>query len=501
MNKETTSYENKNENQIRNQLFGFPENLTFEDFLQLDDDIREEIISRNLILQTDTYNRSMNEYKGERWADQETYVLQLRRASAGYSIASGIRRHVQNVVKMPITQSQLNFAKEFYANYANVPFFNEDMWQSVVDNGGNLPLEIDAVPDGTAVLAGDPIMRVTGPGELAAHIEPEMHRVFYESLVATTAHEIATKIGADRFIEVGKRGTPNEAMHLQAAVAMFGGGGLSLTSNDAVAASYPENFRDVGTMGHRFVQFYDSELDAFEQAINKTDTVSLLIDLTDSFRGIDMALELKEKYRNTGKAISIRLDSGDIMAQTLYVLEEFKKRGFTDHDLDKLIIEDLSNVDQMVEMDEKIRAAGFDPERFVAYGAGGLLVTKEKERSKISTGYKLAEVMNSTRDGEIESKLKFSDSAGKESLPGQPTLIQTEAGRVVAQVEEIIGEDLFVPVYRDGELLLDRGLEQVREQVTKTFAQIKHMIGQKTPKSEATQQMTDNLAEHYDVNF
>ncbi len=488
----------KNAAELADRYFGFPEGLTYDDFLTLPAELREQIVKQNKILQTDTYNRTMGHCKGERWSDQETYVLQMRKAEKGYLIAAGIRRHIQQAVGRRVTQGELDFAREFYARHANVPYFNEAMWQQVIDeNDGYLSLEIDAVPDGTAVLSGDPILRVTGPGELAAHIEPELHRIFYESLVATTAHEIATKIGANRFIEVGKRGTPNEEMHLQAVVAMYQGGGISLTSNDAAAAIYPE-LKDVGTLGHRFIQFYDTEIEAFEQAVQTTETTSLLIDLTDSFRGIDMAIDLKQKYRETGKKIWIRLDSGDITEQSLYALQKFQDLGFDDPVLDKVVVEDLSDVDQMVEMDEKIRAAGFDPDKFILYGAGGLLVTKQKERSKASTGYKLAEVV--TADGRVEPKVKFSDSPGKESLPGRPGLFNTEEGRLIAQIGELRGEeDLLVPAYRDGEILLPQGFAATRAQVEKTFAQIEDVVGEKTPKSARTLQLTRELADLYGV--
>ena len=371
------------------------------------------------------------------------------------------------------------------------------MWESIVeDNGGQIPLEIHAVPDGTAVLAGDPVIRVTGPGEIAAHFEPDMHRIFYETLVATTAHEIERKIGADRFIEVGKRGTPNEETHLQAAVAMYAGGGITYTSNDAAAACYPQ-LKDVGTLGHRFIQFYDTEEEAFREAIENTDTTSLLIDLTDSIRGIDMALKLKEEYRDTGKKIWIRLDSGDITAQTLYALQKFQELGFTDPVLDKVVVEDLSTVDDMVAIDQTVEEAGFDFKSHVLYGAGGLLVTKMKGRSDASTGYKLAQA---ERHGQLEDKVKFSDSPGKESLPGKATLVEQDGERTIAQIGEFPErEDLLVPAYKDGEILFEEDHESTRHRVHESFAKIEPLIGRKTPKSPRINESTQKLAEHYDV--
>jgi nicotinate phosphoribosyltransferase len=241
-----------------------------------------------------------------------------------------MRRVVEEFAAMPITQSELDFAAEFYENHAVVPYFNKAKWQHIIDEyGGYLPLEIDCVPEGTAVLPGDPIMRLSGPSEIVASFEPYVHRAFYESMVATTAHEISREFSG-RFIEVGKRGTPTEHMHLLAARAMLLGGNIQYTSNDAAAVVH-EQLKDVGTLGHRYVQSISiretmTEKDAFEKAILETESVSLLIDLVDSYQGISTAMELKERYRESGKKIWIRLDSGDIQGQTVFTLQEYAKK-------------------------------------------------------------------------------------------------------------------------------------------------------------------------------
>jgi nicotinate phosphoribosyltransferase len=489
---ETTTQES-----LYQRYMAFPE-IPYQDFLSLPEDLRRTIVQRNRILQTDTYNRTMGHIKGPEWKTPETYILQMRRAHEGYLIAHGIRAQIEKIARMKISPAEFTFAKEFYAT-ANVPFFNEEMWRYIIEDcEGNIPLKIDAVPDGTAMRAGDPVIRVSGPGEVAAHFEPDFHRVFYESLVATTAHEIATKIGAERFIEVGKRGTPNEETHLQAAAAMYAGGGISLTSNDAAAACYPQ-LKDVGTLGHRFIQFYDTEEASYREAIERTNATSLLIDLTDSYRGINKALELKEEYRETGKKIWIRLDSGNILEQVIYALGKFKELGFDDAALDKVVVEDISTVDEMVAIDEAVAAAGFDAKKHVLYGAGGLLVTKMKGRSDASTGYKLSGV---ERDGELVDKIKFSDSPGKESLPGAATLTNHNGQREIAKVGEYPeAEDLMVPAYRNGEILFTEDATATRERVRKSFAEISAMTSLKTPKSEQIRQSTRELALHYEVQL
>ena len=495
---------------LMEHLFAFP-NITYEQFSQLPERARREIIERNRVINTDTYNRTMAHVKGPKDAVKpETYTLQLRRAAEGYLIACGIREAIEKITTLPISHTEVQFAEDYYSHHGNVSFFNKAMWMSVVHNGGKLPLEIDAVPDGTAIRAGDPVLRVKGPGELAAHFEPQMHRVFYQSLVATTAREIAEKVGANRFIEVGKRGTPNEDMHLQAAVAMYVGGGIEYTSNDAAAACYPQ-LKDVGTLGHRFLQFYETEDEAFRKAVETTksgDLMVLLIDLVDSYKGIEKALALKEEFRESGKKLWIRLDSGDLVGQVIHTLQKFEELGFDDAAMDKIVVEDISTVDDMVRIDEAVRAAGFDPDKHIIYGAGGLLVTKMKERSNASSGYKLARVWH---DLTSEEKMKIvQDAPGKESLPGHATLAIKDGKRVIATQEEIASggyQSLMVPAYRNGEVLLSDNLEDAKWNANMSYAQLASeslegfAANERTPLSEGVQAQVQTLRQHYGVEL
>lgn len=482
----------------------FPQ-ISYKDFLALPDYQRDALVAQNRIVNTDSYNRTMGHIKGADWIRPETYVLQMRKAHAGYIVAYGLRDRLQRILGEPISMAELEFAREFYEQSSTLPYFNYQGWKDVLlDNDGRLPLEIDAVADGTALLAGDPVLRVTGPGEIAAHFEPDLHRVFYPSLVATSAHRIAQTIGPTRFVEFGKRSAINEVAHITAIKAMYAGGGIRGTSNDAAVAAYPDELTDVGTVGHRLVQFYDTEREAFEQAVKATEAVALLVDLTDSYRGIVWAMDMKVKYRSTGKKIWLRLDSGDIREQAVFALNKFRDNGFDDPALDKLIVEDVSTEEEVFAIDRLLRQNGFDVESHVVYGAGGLLIARNKMRSDASSGYKLSARMED--DGRWTPKCKFSDSPGKESLPGRPVLgfkpgsnPQTD-GRIIYQEGEGIGEveSLFVPAYRNGKLLLPEGLEAPRKTVERTFSQIQGLIGLQTRKSPVTRAMVDALGEAYD---
>ncbi len=155
--------------EYKKQINEFP-NITFAEFQQITDvQVRKDIVSKNKLIQTDAYNRTMNHIKGkERSKIQEAYTLSFRRAPSDapnepYVAVQGLREALKETFSFPITQQELDFAKDFYANEGKkggVSYFDAEMRQEVVDNGGYLPLTIHAVPDGTLLKAGEPAMVV-----------------------------------------------------------------------------------------------------------------------------------------------------------------------------------------------------------------------------------------------------------------------------------------------------------------------------------------------------
>jgi putative nicotinate phosphoribosyltransferase len=450
----------------------------------------------NRIINTDTYNRTMDHLRGpEGWRKQETYVLQMRRSPYGYLVAAGIEDAVQELVTQPITQAELTEAETYYADN-NVPFFNRDMWQEIIDEyDGYLPIEVHGAPDGTVLLPGEPALRITGPGELIAHFEHLFHRPFYDTLVATKAHEITKLLGdPNRFIEVGKRGTPDEMIHLRAIKAMQIGGDLTLTSNDAAGMAF-DGIRSVGTIGHRYVQRFPSVEAAFRHAVENLDTVSLLVDLVDSYDGMNTALQLKEEFRDTDKNIWVRLDSGNLKEQLRYYLDECAARGFTDPVKDRITVEGFETLADIAEMEAMLTE---DEKKRVVYGGGGILVAQQTARSDASTGFKLAEFEASF--GVLLPSQKFSDSPGKESLPGNPTVVVVDGlKRYIAQHRELDGVDLLAPLYVEQTLAMPTDISAARARRQTQMPAVETMLKAKETAivSPLTQQKMGQVALRY----
>lgn len=466
----------------------FPD-ISYQDFKALPYTAQKSLIAKNRIINTDTYNRTMNELSGKlldskageasqaqdyRRNDQATFTLQLRRSPFDYLVACGIEDMVDELTLLPISQAELDFAVEHYKEHSNVPFFNKKMWQDVIDNNeGKLPFEIRGVRDGTVVIPGEPLLTVKGPEELVAHFEHVFHRVFYSTLVATRAHALSEIVGdSGRFVEVGKRGAITEEQHLQALKAIYVGGGFTLTSNDAGSVILP--LKDTGTIGHRYIQRFSTEEASFRHAIEILDAVTLLVDLVDTYKGIDLSLELKDEYRSSGKKIWVRLDSGDILDQTRYFLKETIKRGMTDPLLDRVVVEGIDSLDEIQKIEDMIAEEfGTDQLQRVVYGAGGLIVSDETSRSHASSGFKIS--VYTDENGELQPTMKFSNSPGKISQPGDPKLVILNGRRVIAQEQEKLNGavlELFETLYLNGKTLSSNfdGAQRARENLIRQSA-------------------------------
>lgn len=492
-----------NTQHYKDSLHTFPD-ISYEEFQHITDiDVRRDIVKKNRILMTDTYNRTMEHTRGsEKNHETETYTLSFRKSpNKTYNVVYGVRNMIKDLFSYPITQAEFAFARDFYAaqkNTKGVSYFDTSIREDIIQNhGGMIPLTIKAVADGTVVKVNEPVLSVTGEwyGELAARFEPIFLRLFYTSAVATGAQMIEDILKSKRVVEFGMRSAINHDAHFDAIESCIVWMGLEWTSNDMAAAVYPQTY-SAGTTAHRFYASYPTEDEAFELNIQKNEKVALLIDLADSYSGIRKAVALKKKYRHTNKPIAMRLDSGDLADQAIYALKLLHGEWMQDPLMDKIIIADIGSIEKLVEVENKIRDAGFDPEKYIAYGLGGLLVAKEKTRDALSAGYKL------TQTGWGPTG-KLSNDPGKEPIPGILNIELRDGQRFVVQdTEEIQGERLLTTAYDKGNLYLitDNDVEAItnaRNQLQKTLEYVQWP----TTESDLTKNIHTKVREQIRANI
>ena len=484
---------NFNLQEYKKQLNEFP-NISYEDYQQItDEQVRQDIAKKNKILQTDTYNRTMNYIK---WSARsnllETFTFSMRRAPnwSSYIVVDWIRKMIKNLLWTPITQQELEFARDFYADqWRNwwVWYFDEKMWEKVIENWWYMPLYIRAVPDWTLVHPGEPVLTVTWPSELAAVFEPMIIRPFFKSAIATTWRQYADAIwwSLAPICEQWKRAWASEETHMDWVWSLIVWWWLDKTSNDAAALVY--NLKTSGTTAHRFYASYDSEKEAMEDAA-QIDNMIILTDLIDTISWINKALEIKKRKQAEWKNVMLRLDSGKVAELAIYALQKQKDLWMTDPRKDKICISDgVSTIEKFNDVCNKVREAWFDPELYLIFWIGWWLVTNNKTRDEMSAAYKLTNTKN-------WPTWKLSNDRWKESIPWVLDIEIRDWKRYLVQENEPIKwERLFKTVYDNWKIFFDDNdlieIENAKKQVQKT----KQWIDYPTQESDLTNKIHEDV--------
>ncbi len=308
--------------------------------------------------------------------------------------------------------------------------------------------DIWAVPDGTVVLADEPILEVTAPLPAAQLVETAfINLIQFSTLIATKAARIALSAAGRPLVEFGLRRAHGLETGVASSLAAFVGGGMS-TSNLEAGRSY--GIPVVGTMAHSFVQAHTSEVDAFRSfAEDHPENAVLLVDTYDTINGVRNAIVVADEMRARGRRLrAIRLDSGD---------------------LDDLSRTARSMLDAAGHGDVQILASGGLEESAIAalvdggcpidsFGVGTDLVVSA-DRPAVDIAYKLV-----TYDGRSVTKL----SPGKQTLPGDKQIFRRGSPRddvLALRSERLEGDGLLRPVWREGSALVGFELEAVRRYV------------------------------------
>ena len=479
--------------EYKRRLNDFPD-ITYAQYQEItDEQVRQDIAKRNKILQTDSYNRTMNYVKWRARSDMiETFTFSMRKAPewSTYIIVDWIRKMIKNLFSTPITQKELDFARDYYVDQWKkgwVWYFDEEMWQKVVDNWWYMPLLIRAVPDGTLVHPKEPVLTVTWPWELAAVFEPMIIRPFYKSAVATTWDQYADEVGGnlDPVCEQWKRAWINEEMHMDGVSSLIVWWWLTKTSNDAAALVY--NLKTSGTTAHRFYQSYDTEDEAIEAA-SEIDGMTILTDLIDTESWINKVLEKKEEWKN----VKPRLDSGDNMPELVAnALRKQKELWMDDPVRDKVCVSaGLSPIWKYRAVCNAAREEWCDPREYLGFWIGWELIANRKTRDELSAKYWLT----NTESG---PKLKLSNDKWKESIPWVLDIEIRDGKRYLVQVSEPVQwQRLLETVYDNWKILYwDNDLEEIekaRQQVLKS----KGWIDYPTQESDLTYKIHEQLREN-----
>ena len=360
----------------------------------------------------------------------ELFVRRLPRARH-YLVAMGLERALDYIEGLRFTDAQIEYL-------ATVPSLRDAMTPAFAEylrdfrfRGG-----VWAMPEGTMVFAGEPILRVRAPIIEAQILETfVLSAVNHATMIASKAARIVQTAGDAGVMEFGSRRTHPEAA-VDAARAACAVGCVG-TSN--VEAGMRYGLPVLGTAAHMWTMAHDSEDAAFEAYVAVFPNAAiLLIDTYDTLRGAARAAKIaREKLKG------VRLDSGDLLALSRAVRVILDETGCGSA---RIVVSGDLNEYKIAEL----RRAGAPID---LYGVGTELVASV-DAPALGGVYKLVEL---ERDGRVVPIAKFSE--GKATLPGphQVHRILGEDGRMVRDV--IVLEDEPLPA-NARELLvpvMDRG--------------------------------------------
>lgn len=298
--------------------------------------------------------------------------------------------------------------------------------------------DVWAMPEGTLCFPGEPLLRITAPIAEAQIVETAMlATVSFQTMVASKAVRAAAAAGGRPIVEFGSRRAHGIESGVLAARAAFIGG-CSGTSN--VEAGHLFGIPTYGTQAHSWIMAHENEEEAFSRFLDLFPRHSvLLVDTYDVRNAVERIIAMGRKPRG------VRLDSGDLAADSIWARQRFDETGWGDVEI--FVSGDLD--------EDRIAALLAAGARIDTFGVGTSLSTSSDAPS-LNVLYKLAEV---ERDGVIWEAAKL--AAAKVTYPGRKQVYRASessgryAGDVIALEDEqsLPGEPLLVPVMRNGQRL------------------------------------------------
>ncbi len=224
-------------------------------------------------------------------------------------------------------ENALEFAQSFRYTPEDLRFMAQirDYDSAFLDELAQLRFtgEILAFPEGSIAFPNEPILRVTAPFREALLLESGLlSAINLSTLIATKASRIvfaAEQDGVKR--RVAEFAFRRAQEPLTVARASYIGG---CASTSLLNAAYEYRLPATGTVPHALIELFPTEKEAFEAIADAYNRYTLLLDTYDPRQAIhtaiDVALRSQESLGHT--LAGVRLDSGDIVADSLYIREQ-----------------------------------------------------------------------------------------------------------------------------------------------------------------------------------
>lgn len=330
----------------------------------------------------------------------------------------GLQAFIKEYLSTPITHEMVYRAEKMISAHGE-PFHSEG-WHIIVDEfDGYLPIQIEALPEGTPVKIGTPMaqVRATDPrfAWLSSFVETAMIRaVWYPSTVATVSRE-AKKI-IKRYLEntsdlsgeefdaclnfrlhdFGQRGVSSAESAALGGLAHL----INFMGTDTVEALWAaeDYYGAEGPVGfsipaseHSTMTSWgkENETKAYENMIDQYADGGILACVSDSYDFENAVTniwgdELKEKVEKSGAQLVVRPDSGDPVETPVWAIDRlYTKFHGTMNSKGYLVLNpcvrviqgDGIDTDDILSILQRTEETGFSTEN-IGFGMGGGLLQK-----------------------------------------------------------------------------------------------------------------------------
>ncbi len=400
-------------------------------------------------LLTDLYELTMaaGYFESGKAEEKATFEFTVRRLPAfrNFVLVAGVAQVVEYLQNLSFTADELDYLRSLPQFRGASPAFFEYL------RNFHFTGDLFAVPEGTPLFAGEPVLCLRAP-IIEAQL-PEtwlLSTITFQTLIASKASRCVFASQGRPVFEFGTRRahTPDAGV-LGARAAYIGG--CAATSNTLAGFRY--GIPVSGTSAHSWIMSFACEMEAFRklQRVMGESTVQLL-DTYDPLQGARHAAKL-------GKPLwGVRLDSGDFLATARQVRAILDEAGLQDAkiiasgDLDEYKIRELVRAGAPID----------------SFGVGTQLAVSA-DAPVMGAIYKLVEL---DIHGIKRFTAKYSDEKG--SIPGSKQVFRAGHRDVIARSGECgNGEALLRPVLLGGELIEPLPtLEQARERAEAMLAKL-----------------------------
>ena len=384
-----------------------------------------------LALVTDLYELNMaSSYLHRGMNARATFSLFVRRLppARGFLVAAGIDDCLDFLEAFRFEEEDLEWLSGHGFSAATV-----DALRDVRFTG-----DVEAVEEGTIILAGEPLLEVTAPLPEAQLVETFLlNQITFQTAIATKAVRCRLAAGPVELVDFALRRVHGTEAGM-AVARLSAMAGFAATSNVEAARRF--GLVPSGTMAHSYVEAFPTEVAAFRAFVEDLPPpYTFLVDTYDTLAGVEAAAQVVERLGLTDR-VAIRLDSGDLGALSRAARAMLDGRGlahvriFVSGSLDEYRLEDLVSSGAPID------------------GAGvGTRFGTASDAPYLDSAYKLVEL-----DGRPVMKL----STAKETLPGAKQVWRAVGGHDVLGRRDEPGPDgaeaLLGAAMRDGRRLRAR---------------------------------------------